>query len=268
MDPPMATKYTLNALSVQSKEMDRIRLAARENSIAVVFGFAERAPTDSLYISQAIVSPQGELVLKRRKIKPTHVERTLFGDGSGPDLDNVVDIDFGGNLGKVKVGTLACWEHTQPLLKYHTYSQGEAVHIAMWPPLPPHGGVAAPEHWALSAEGCLGLSQTYAVEGGKFVLHCTSVASQKAVDALQTQDTLAFHSPIGGQSCVVAPDGRRLTSPTSESLIYADLDLTMIVTSRHLIDVVGHYSRPDLLWLGVDKNAKNCVVGKAAVAED
>ncbi|KAI1108587.1 putative nitrilase [Nemania sp. NC0429] len=268
VDPPMATKYTLNALSVESKEMERIRRAARENSIAIVFGFAERSPTDSVYISQAIVSPQGELLLKRRKIKPTHVERTLFGDGSGPDLNNVVEIDFGGNIGKVKVGTLACWEHTQPLLKYHTYTQGEAVHIAMWPPLPPHGGVTAPEHWALSAEGCLSLSQTYAVEGGKFVLHCTSVASQRAVDALQTQDGMVFNSPISGQSCVLAPDGRRLTGPATESLIYADLDLTMIVTSRHLIDVVGHYSRPDLLWLGVDKSAKDYVVEKAAATDD
>ncbi|KAI1329147.1 putative nitrilase [Xylariaceae sp. FL0255] len=268
VDPPMATRYTLNALSVQSDEMGRICDAARENSIAVIFGFAERSPTDSLYISQAIVSPQSELLLTRRKIKPSHVERTLFGDGSRPDLNNVVEIDFGGVIGRVKIGTLACWEHTQHLLKYHTYTQCEAIHISMWPPLPPHGGVTAPEHWALSAEGCVGLSQAYAVEGGKFVLHCTSVSSQKAIDAQQTQDNMAFNSPISGRSCIIAPDGRRLTSPTSESIIYADLDLTLIVTSRHLIDVAGHYSRPDLLWLGVDKSAKSLVIEKATVVDD
>ncbi|KAI8635245.1 aliphatic nitrilase [Xylariaceae sp. FL1651] len=274
VDPAMATRYTLNSLSVESKEMERIRDAARANSIAVVIGFAERSPTDSLYIAQAIISPQGELLLKRRKIKPTHVERTVFGDGSGPDLNNVVEIEFGGSLGKVKVGTLACWEHTQPLLKYHTYTQSEAVHIAIWPPLYPHGGVAAPEPWALSAEGCLGLSQTYAVEGGKFVLHCTSVVTQDCIDTMQTHDSMVFNKAGGGHSCVIAPDGRVLTSPLgdgnplNEGLIYGDLDLTMIIASRHILDVVGHYSRPDLLWLGVDKKAKDPVVERAdAVAE-
>ncbi|KAI0201357.1 aliphatic nitrilase [Astrocystis sublimbata] len=274
VDPPMVTQYTLNALSVDSAEMDRIRDAALASSIAVVFGFAERTPTDSLYISQAIISPQGELVLKRRKIKPTHVERTVFGDGSGPDLNNVVELDFGSATGKVKVGTLACWEHTQPLLKYHTYAQGEAVHISMWPPLYSHGGAEDPSHWALSAEGCLGLSQTYAVEGGKFVLHCTGVLSEKGIDKLQTKESFAFNTPGGGQSCVIGPDGRRLTAPldggntTHEGIVYADLDLNMIVPTRHMIDVVGHYSRPDLLWLGVDKRAKNPVAERAAAADE
>ncbi|KAI0435621.1 putative nitrilase [Xylaria telfairii] len=271
VDPMMSTRYTLNALSIESKEMKLIRHAAQENSIAVVLGFAERSPTDSLYISQAIISPGGDLVLKRRKIKPTHVERTIFGDGSGPDLNNVVDIDFGDDIGKVNVGTLSCWEHAQPLLKYHTYSQREAVHISMWPPLHPHGGVDAFTHWAQSADGCLNLSQTYAVEGGAFVLHCTGVASQKAIDTLRTQDGVGFTTPGGGHGCIIGPDGRRLTPPlgdgnaSTEGLVYADLDLNMIVTNRHFIDVVGHYSRPDLLWVGVDKKQKDHVREEAGI---
>ncbi|KAJ3574316.1 hypothetical protein NPX13_g4407 [Xylaria arbuscula] len=274
VDPAMSTRYTLNALAVESEEMTRIKQAANENSIVVVLGFAERSPTNSLYISQAIISAQGELLLKRRKIKPTHVERTIFGDGSGPDLNNVVEIDFGAGIGTVKVGTLSCWEHAQPLLKYQTFAQAEAVHIAMWPPLDPHGGVTAPTHWAQSAEGCLNLSQTYAIEGGTFVLHCTSLASEKAIDTLQTQNCLAFNKPGGGHSCVIGPDGRRLTpplgdgNPCTEGIVYADLDLTLVVTNRHFIDVVGHYSRPDLLWVGVDKRRKNAVVEKTeAVVE-
>ncbi|KAJ2985183.1 hypothetical protein NUW58_g5672 [Xylaria curta] len=271
IDPPMSTRYTLNALAIESSEMTRIRQAAQENSVAVVLGFAERSHTHSLYISQAIISPEGEILLTRRKIKPTHVERTLFGDGSGSDLNNVVEIDFGGGIGKVKVGTLSCWEHAQPLLKYHTYTQGEAIHISMWPPIDPHGGVAAPTHWAQSAEGCLNLSQTYAIEGGTFVLHCTGVANQKCIDTLQTENCLGFNKPGGGHSCVIGPDGRRLTpplgdgNPSTEGLVYADLDLTMIVTNRQFIDVVGHYSRPDLLWVGVDKKQKTPVVERAGV---
>ncbi|KAI0977020.1 putative nitrilase [Xylaria arbuscula] len=273
VDPAMSTRYTLNALAVDSAEMTLIRQAAQENSIVVVLGFAERSPTHSLYISQAIISAQGELLLKRRKIKPTHVERTLFGDGSGSDLYNVVEIDFGDDIGKVKIGTLSCWEHAQPLLKYQTYAQGEAVHIAMWPPIDPHGGTDTLTHWAQSAEGCLNLSQTYAIEGGTFVLHCTGVANQKTIDTLQTQNGLGFNKPGGGHSCVIGPDGRRLTpplgdgNPSTEGLVYADLDMTMVVANRHFIDVVGHYSRPDLLWLGVDREQKNTVVEKADTAD-
>lgn len=199
----------------------------------------------------------------------------MFGDGSGPDLNAVVEVDFGAPVGKVKIGMLSCWEHAQPLLKYHTYAQGEAVHVAMWPPLDPHGGVGAATHWAQSAEGCLGLAQTYAVEGGAFVLHCTSVAGTKAVEKLGTRDGVIFNRPGGGHSCVIGPDGRRLTAPlgdgdpVTEGLVYADLDLNLVVANKHFIDVVGHYSRPDLLWVGVDKREKKPVVerGDGAAGE-
>ena len=175
VDPAMNTQYQINSLSVESPEMEEIKSAAKRNSIAIVLGFSERNSTHSLYISQAIISPQGELALHRRKTKPTHMERTVFGDGSGADLTNVAELDFGSEVGKVRVGTLACWEHTQPLLKYHTYTQREEIHISMWPPIDPHGGVESPGLYSMSAEGCLGLSQTYAMEGGSYVLHCTHV---------------------------------------------------------------------------------------------
>lgn len=70
--------------------------------------------------------------MKRRKLKPSHMERTVFGDADGPSLNNVVDLD-----GVGKVGALSCWEHMQPLLKYHTISLREEIHVAAWPPLIP-----------------------------------------------------------------------------------------------------------------------------------
>ncbi|EGU84200.1 hypothetical protein FOXB_05288 [Fusarium oxysporum f. sp. conglutinans Fo5176] len=219
-----------------------------------------------LYIAQAIISPQGELVMLRRKIKPTHVERAIFGDGSGRDLDNVVELDFGTEIGKVKVGTLACWEHTQPLLKYHTYSQGQVVHISMWPPVEPDVGPDGPGPYSISAEGALNLSQAYAIEGGAYVLHCTAVCNEKGIETMKTSDAMLFSQPGGGHSAAVGPDGRRLTlplgggDPTVEGIVYADLDLERVVTNRGFLDVVGHYSRPDLLWLGVDKQQKEAIV--------
>jgi len=68
--------------------------------------------------------------MHRRKIKPTHAERTIFGDGSGASLMNVADEPMVG-----KVGALSCWEHSQPLLQYHTYSQGEQINVAACPPI-------------------------------------------------------------------------------------------------------------------------------------
>ena len=195
-------------------------------------------------------------------------ERTVFGDGSGSDLDNVAAIDFGADVGTVKIGTLACWEHTQPLLKYHTYSQAEVIHVAMWPPVDPYKGVEAQGLYSMSAEGCLNLSQAYAIEGAEYVLHSTGVCNEKGIETLNTPGGLLFQTPGGGHSAVVGPDGARLTkalkegNPSAEGLVYADLDLTRVVTTSAFLDVVGHYSRPDLLWLGVDKQQKQCVVAK------
>lgn len=262
----MNTKYQMNSLSIESAEMEEIKAAAKRNSIAIVLGFSERTATHSLYISQAIISPQGDLVMHRRKVKPTHMERTVFGDGSGDDLNNVAELDFGADIGKVRVGTLACWEHTQPLLKYNTYSQREEVHISMWPPIDPHGGVESPGLYSMSAEGVMNLSQTYAMEGGSYVLHCTGVCNEKGIETMKTKGGLLFQAPGGGHSAAIGPDGRRLTAPlqdgnpATEGIVYADLDLSRIITNRGFIDVVGHYSRPDLLWLGSDNKQKEVVV--------
>ena len=243
--------------------MEVLKATAKEHSVAVVVGFSERTDSNSVYISQAIISPQGEVLMHRRKIKPTHMERTIFGDGSGEDLNNVAEIDFGSGL-KVMVGCLACWEHTQPLLKYHTISQGETIHVSMWPPIAPATGVDDPMLWSMTAEGCQNLSQTYAIESAAYVLHATAVCNQQSIETMKTQEGIVCREPGGGHSCVIGPDGRRLTKPlgdgTAEGIVYADLDLTKTVATKSFLDVVGHYSRPDLLWLGVDRRQKAVVV--------
>lgn len=268
VDFGLNTKYIMNSLKINSPEMEQVKAAAKEGNIAVALGFAERTDSHSLYISQAIISPLGELLMHRRKIKPTHMERTVFGDGSGGDLNNVVEIDFAGDIGKVKIGTLACWEHTQPLLKYHTYTQGEVIHISMWPPLDPHGGVEHPGLFSMSDEGCRNLSQAYAMEGGGYVLHCTSVFTDKGIKEMGTDGGVLFTVAGGGGSGVIGPDGRVLTQPLGkrdqEGIVYSDLDLSKVVTNRSFLDIVGHYSRPDLLWLGYDNRNKPVKNGTVA----
>jgi nitrilase len=81
----LSTRYILNSLKVQSPEMEKIKEAAKEHSICVALGFSERTETNSLYISQAIINPQGEVVMTRRKLKPTHMVRAILqhnNDGS------------------------------------------------------------------------------------------------------------------------------------------------------------------------------------------
>lgn len=88
--------------------MRSICAAAVENNIAVCLGYSERSK-GSLYISQSIISSGGEIKMSRRKIKPTHMERTIFGEGSGGSLNNVVDLDLGGGGIGGRVGCLSCW---------------------------------------------------------------------------------------------------------------------------------------------------------------
>lgn len=268
VDPALGVRYIQNSMSATGPEMQAIQQAAKQHSIAVVLSFSERTTSNSLYISQTIISPDGEILLKRRKIKPTHMERTLYGDGSGSDLTNVVDVDFGGNVGTVKIGTLACWEHTQPLLKYNTYSQDEVVHVAMWPPLDAFGDQPAPENpglFSMSHDGAYALSTTHAIEGGTFVLYTTAVFTEKGINTFNSKEGLLFREPGGGHAAVIGPDGRRLTKvleggPTKEGILFADLELDRGLGVRAFADVVGHYARPDLLWLGVDRQEKKCVV--------
>ena len=144
IDLNLSTLYIKNSLPKDSPKMDEIRNCARKNGITVALGFSENYK-NSLYISQCTIGHDGEIKMHRRKIKPTHMERTVFGDGSGDCLRNVVDTPCG------RVGSLTCWEHTQPLLKYHTYLQREAIHIASWPPVFDYGG--EPDLWSMSTEG-------------------------------------------------------------------------------------------------------------------
>ena len=256
-----------NSLVRNSKEMDQIRRAVKEAGIFVVLGHSER-DGGSLYIAQSFISPQGEIVLHRRKIKPTHVERAIWGDGQADCLQVVVDSPFG------RVGGLNCWEHLQPLLRYNEYSQGVQIHVASWPPM-----FSLPEdnvtQWQFSAtnEGSKLASQNLAMEGGAFVLVATQVLTepnlkklnlanspmcQAVSDSLSvTERTLSnpVVQPGGGFSMIFGPDGRPLVKALPagvEGILHVDVELRDIDYSKAMIDTVGHYSRPDLLSLCIN----------------
>lgn len=97
------------------------------------------------------------------------------------------------------------------------------------------------------------------------MLHCTSVISEAGINAHSIQGNPLFGECGGGQSAVYGPDGRRLTKPlppTEEGFVYAELPIDMLLSMRHFADPVGHYSRPELLWLGVDRREKKHIQGE------
>ncbi|KAF3764066.1 carbon-nitrogen hydrolase [Cryphonectria parasitica EP155] len=257
IDMEMAEKYMNNCLKVDSPQFQLLCAAAKEAKVSVHLGFSEHY-NRTLYIASAMIGADGEIKMTRRKIKPTHMERTIFGDGSGASLMNVVDI-----RGIGKVGGLNCWEHTQPLLRYHTYSQGEEIHVAAWPAMLSWESGKSPYHTA--AEGKEALEQIHSVEGSCFSLYVNSILPQSTIDLQNCKEGALFNKPGGGLTQIFAPDGSPLETyvqtlkEDEEGLVIADLDLREIDRAKHYLDTHGHYSRPDLLWLGVDKREKKHV---------
>lgn len=243
-------RYHDNSLEVASPEMDALRAAARQNGIYVAMGYSER-DGGSLYMGQCLIDPYGDLLFTRRKLKPTHVERTVFGEGDGSDFQ-VVDTSCG------RVGALCCWEHLQPLSRFAMYSMHEQVHVASWPSFSLYRDMA----YALGPELNMAVSQTYAAEGQCYVLAASAVISQKMFEMLcDTPDKAHLLNPRsskagGGFSMIFGPDGRPLCQSIpddQEGILYADLDLGMISLAKAAADPVGHYSRPDVMRLMLNR---------------
>jgi aliphatic nitrilase len=245
-------RYHDNSLVYGSPQAERLAAAAREHEITAVLGISERQ-AGSLYIAQWIIGPDGATIARRRKLKPTHVERTVFGEGDGSDL-TVYDTPLG------RLGGLCCWEHLQPLSKYAMYAQNEQVHVGAWPSFSLYRGGA----YALGPEVNTAASRVYAVEGQCFVLAPCATVSPEMVELLCTDDTKrALLQPGGGYAGIYAPDGQLLTEPLpedAEGLLYADLDLGLISLAKAAADPSGHYSRPDVTRLLLNRTPGDRVV--------
>lgn len=234
-------KYDQQAMSATGPEVERIAAAARDAQINVVMGFTEKAG-GSLYIAQLIVGDDGKVIAARRKLKATHVERTVFGEGDGSDL-KVHSTSIG------RLGALCCWEHLSPLNKYALFAQNEEIHVGAWPSFSIYEGGAH----ALSSEVNTAVSQVYAVEGQCFVVAPCSVITPEMQDVLCDSEMKRQLLKLGGGSArIFGPDGRSLADPLApdeEGLLLATLDPQQIALAKAAADPVGHYSRPDVVRL-------------------
>jgi len=248
----LVPRYSENSMTRDGAEMRRIAAAAGEHGVHVVFGFSERCG-GSLYMAQAFVDDTGEVISVRRKLKPTHVERSVFGEGDGSDLQ-VHDTALG------RIGALNCWEHFQPLTKYTMFSLGEQIHVGSWPSFSVYRGAAQ----ALGAEVNNAASLVYAVEGQTFVLAPCAVVGQAAHDLFCDTDLkkqLLLQG--GGFTRIYGPEGSSLAEPlaeTEEGILYADLDFSLIAIAKSAADPVGHYSRPDIFRLQVNLRPNPTIV--------
>ena len=244
---PFFARYHASSPTIGSSEINAIREAARRHGITVVTGLSER-DHGSLFMAQLVVGPDGAILQHRRKLKPTHAERTLFGEGDGSGL-GVLETPLG------RIGALNCWEHLQPLVKFTMYAQHEQIHVAGWPCFGIFGN-----HPSLGSEVSMAVSQVYALEGGTFVVVSTQLLTEDGARNFYVGDA---PSPIisggGGYARVYGPDGALLTEPMDpgqEGIVYASVDLAAIDIAKTFADPVGHYSRPDVFTFTVDRSKR------------
>ena len=232
--------YHDNCLVRDSAAFERLCRAAKANQIFVSMGASER-DHGSLYMAQFLIDDSGELLKGRRKLKPTFVERTVFGEGDGSDLE-VTETKLG------RIGQLNCWEHLQPLTKYALFSLHEQIHIGAWPSFSCY-----PQAYSLGSELNSAVSQVYAAEGQCFVLASCAVISPEMVEQLcETPEHHELMASGGGHSRIYGPDGSALADPISEheeGILYADINLEAIAIAKCFADPIGHYARSDVTQL-------------------
>ena len=236
--------YSRNAVVVEEGDLDELCALSRKHKMAIYLGIIERPIArggHSLYASLVYINQEGEIKSVHRKLQPTYDERLTWapGDGNGLQVHP---------LKKFTVGGLNCWENWMPLPRAALYGQGENLHIAVWPG---------------SDYNTKDITRFIARESRSYVI---SVSSLMAVSDFPKHtphiEELSKKAPevlANGGSCIAGPDGEFIVAPdtTTAGNIYHTLDFNRVYEERQNFDPVGHYSRPDVTQLRVNRERQS-----------
>ncbi len=238
-------RYWANAVEVPGPTTQALGQAAQQAGVYLAIGVIERDAQFSrgtLYCSLLYFGPDGHLLGKHRKLKPTGSERLIWGEGDGSTL-RALDTELG------KIGGLICWENYMPLARAALYGQGVELYLAPT--------ADARDTWLASL-------RHIACEGRCFVLGCNQFVTKDMYPAdLVGVEELTDQPEVmcRGGSAIISPLGEVLAGPLydREGSLLAELDLAEIPRARLDFDAMGHYARPDVFQLTVDARPKPSV---------
>jgi nitrilase len=237
------------SVTVPGPSVAAIGQAARKAGAVVSIGVNER-DHGTLYNTQLLFDADGRLVQARRKITPTYHERMVWGQGDGSGLV-AIDTRVG------RVGSLACWEHYNPLARYALMADHEEIHVAMFP------GSLVGDIFREQIEVTI---RHHALESGCFVVNATGYLSEDQVKLVAGETKLDKALRGGCFTAIVSPEGSLLAPPLTdgEGMVIADLDMALVAKRKRMMDSVGHYSRPELLSVLIDRSPQPHIREKIA----
>ena len=245
--------YLANAVEIPSPTTDRLCSAAQEAGVDVVIGVAEldSKTRGTTYCTLLFISREGQILGRHRKLKPSFGERAVWGEGDGVGL-RVYERPYG------LISGLNCWEHRMVLPGYALMAQGTQIHIAAWP----FNTSLDPIH----GKGLL-LSRAFAAQGACYVI--APCALLRPDDVQETYRDLARETiskwgmaDTQGGCQIIAPRGDVIAQAPvgEETVLTASVSLKAVLRSKAYIDVGGHYSRPDVLQLLINRRPLERVV--------
>ena len=235
-------RYWENSVDVPGPATEKLGEAAQRANAYVAIGVIEREG-GTLYCTLVTFGPDGSLLGKHRKLKPTGSERLIWGEGDGSTLP-VFETEIG------RLGGLICWENYMPLARMALYSQGVEIYLAPT---------------ADSRDSWLATMRHIACEGRCFVLGCNQFVTRDMYpEDLPGYEELASQPDVmcRGGSVIVSPFGEILAGPLydREGILCADLDLSEVIRGKLDFDVVGHYARPDIFRLTINAQPLSSVL--------
>jgi nitrilase len=238
-----------SSVNLRAGDLDSLCQAAKALKVTIVCGLNERDDDLSqatLYNTVVVIGDDGAILNRHRKLMPTNPERMVWGFGDGSGL-NVVNTPVG------KVGTLLCWENYMPLARYALYGQGVQLYVA-----PTYD----------SGDAWIGTMQHIAREGRCWVISCGVALTRADIPSDFPEKEMIYpHSENwinAGDSVVIAPGGKIVAGPMREEkgILFAEVDSNGAVHAKRALDVAGHYSRPDIFTLSINRQPQKPVMFK------